>query len=161
MTDITMLAAGLARRLEHTDIAALDAPAADALDKLFDAVTWDRREALAERKRVLWRAAASADPDWTALSRTRLVRELRGVEYVSNWVLIQRTDTGRFFIVSTNREETYVFPADADGVRQCATEIPSVSGRGLTRAESVTAIDRADASTLLTWSEEDRIADDD
>jgi hypothetical protein len=145
MTDIAMLATELAGRLDRADITGLDQPTVDALDRLFEAVTWERREALDERKRVLWREAASADPDWTTLRRTRLIRELgRGAEYVSDWVLVQRTDTGQFFIVSTGREETYVFPAGADGTRASRYEIPSVSGRGMTRTESVTAVDAHD-----------------
>jgi hypothetical protein len=142
MTDIAMLATGLARQLEHTDITALDAPAVDALDKLFETVTWERRDALAARKRALWRAAASADPDWTALPHTRLVRRL---PWQTDAILIERTDTGQFFVVSTNFEETFVFLTDADlGDDMARDEISIASGRGMTRTESVTAVDAHD-----------------
>jgi hypothetical protein len=69
---------------------------------------------------------------------------------------VRRTDTGQHYVVSTNDEETMTWRSDADGSRyphpqyaDCTEdEIVRASGRGMTRAQAITALDSAEPAGL-------------
>jgi hypothetical protein len=156
---ITATARWLASALGTADISAMDTPALDALDKLFRAVTHDRREALAERRRVLWQDSAVFVPADAAWSRTEIISLNAWPEApVARAALIRRTDTGQHFIVSTNREETLVWRSDADGepypnpdprmAGYRETTLYPIEGRGLTRADAIGQVNAADGDKL-------------
>jgi len=172
--NIEWLARVLAPMLDSTDIMTLDAPALDALDRLFREVTYDRREQVTTRKAQLWRASAITAPDPSALDQTELISSDLG--WVSSVALIRRTDTGQHYIVSTNDEETLTWRSDAAGNPYMSTDLRTsgcresvievAGGRGMTRAEAIRAIDTADAERLRPgtdwmWADDDDDDDDD
>jgi hypothetical protein len=156
MTGFADLARLMTAALNDSDIATMDSDEIGALDRLFDAVTWDRREALAERRRALWQAAAITTPD-----------HVDGIEIIDGnaWpdapvvsaALIRRTDTGQHFIVSTNREETLAWRSDErgnpypdpDGRGSRESVLFPIGGRGATRADVIRQIAKARPDRLV------------
>jgi hypothetical protein len=162
------MARNLTEALDGTDIMELSAPALNALERLFDQVTFERREQLEARRKQLWRASAIVvDPAvLAALARTEIVSGDIHPDWISDVALVRRTDTGQYYIVSTNDEETFVWPADEHGERSGTDNIYSVSGRGMTRAQAIRAIDETDAERLRPgfswmWDDNDDNDDDD
>jgi hypothetical protein len=168
---IAGLADALTASLTRHDavIAHLSQADTDALDRLARAITYDVREQIAARKRALWFEQAITDPPAGTLTRTVIVDSDAWPPGVNKVALVQRTDTGQHYIVSTSIEldcETFTWRSDAKGVTfkrpggdplgddnpigdGREENIYVVSGRGMTRAEAITAIDRADASALV------------
>jgi hypothetical protein len=144
----------------RSGLAWLDADAVTALRRLTDELGHSWRVRLDLRARELWREQAIMFPHAAELTRTS-IGSGNGDDPAryADQVHVQRTDTGQHYLVSTNDVETYVFPCDADGNRTDSSEIPCVSGRGVTRAEAIRGIDRTDAARLVTWT--DYRADDD
>lgn len=156
MTDFADLARLMTAALNDSVIATMDSDEAAALDRLFDAVTWGRREALTERRRALWQAAATATPD-----------SVDGIEIIDGnaWpdapvvsaALIRRTDTSQHFIVSTNREETLAWRSDAhgnpypnpDGRGGRESVLFPIGGRGATREQVIRQIAKARPDRLV------------
>lgn len=137
----------------HADLGDLDAAAVEALDKLTQEMGHQWRVRLRLRQRELWRESATQFPDPAELTRTRIVGHNGAVpDHLADQVIVQRTDTGAYYLVSTNDEETYVFPCDEFGVRSEASEISCVSGRDVTRAGAIRNIDAERADRLVTWN---------
>jgi hypothetical protein len=164
-SELRLHAAALAVALRTTDISTLGKPAADALGMLFDEVTYDRREALAARKRVLWREAAITLPVEFVLNgliRTQVISDNANPAALGSMALVRRIDTGLFYLISTNNEETLTVLSDESGAwpeDSHADSILAASGRGLTRASALEIIDRTDA--LVTDGERNRWYDND
>jgi hypothetical protein len=147
-SELRLHAAALARALGTTDIGTLGKPAADALAALFDAVTYDRREALTARKRTLWRESAVTLPAGFVLNdlrRTQVIDDNANPDAIGSMMLVRRADTGLFYLVSTNDEETLTVLSDASGTWRSANAVLAASGRGLTRAGALEIIDHTDA----------------
>ena len=144
----------------HSDLSSLDAGTVAALRQLISELGYSWRVRLDLRERELWREQAIMFPDAAELTRTS-IGSGNGDDAAkyADQVIVQRTDTGQHYLVSTNDVETYVFLCDADGERTDLSEIPCVSGRDVTRAKAIRGIDRADAAHLVTWA--DYWADDD
>jgi len=165
--NIEWLARVLVPMLDSTDIMTLDAPALNALERLFREVTHDRREQIATRQAQLWRASAITDPDPSALDQTELISS--GLpDWISDVALIRRTDTGQHYIVSTNDDETMTWRSDEHGTRYPSTKYADctedniwvASGRGMTRAQAIRAIDTADTEQIRPgtdwmWDDDD------
>jgi hypothetical protein len=146
----------------HSDLGALDAAAVKALTDLDNEMGHAWRVRLDLRARELWRETATELPDMAAMTRTVLVSGNGDLpDKYADQVVVQRTDTGAYYLVSTNDVETYVFPCDADGVRTDETEIPCVSGGGITRAGAIASIDITEAGKLVTWRDYNALEDDD
>jgi hypothetical protein len=161
------LAEQLTSRLAAASIAEMTEADVDALDRLTDAVTWDLREQIQARQRALWRASAITSPPAGTLTRTVVVDSDYHPDWISDVALVQRTDTGQLYIVSTNDDETMTWQCDANGNRyphpaydDCTEDnIVVASGRGLTRAEAIHALDRAEGGKLApgypAWDDDD------
>jgi hypothetical protein len=155
---IAALADMVATSLARTDVATLSQADTDALDRLAGAITWDLREQITARKRELWFEAAVTDPPAGSLTRTVIVSSPAPGDWLSA-ALIQRTDTGQHYIVSTSQkyQETLTWRCDEAGQRyphpdvaDCTeNEVLKASGRGLSRAEALAIIDQAAASALM------------
>src|SRR5215831_236134 len=109
---ISNLADRLLAALGDRSIAAIDASNVNALGRVADAITWDLREQVTARKRVLWRADAIISPPAGTLTRTVILSDDVHPGLAGTMALVRRTDLDAYFLVSTNDEETYVFPCD-------------------------------------------------
>lgn len=168
--DLAGTADALAEALQVVNISALDKPSLDALGRLFNAVTYDRRETLAARRRSLWRENAVKVPV-DVLARLTRIEIVLGCLWsgASDAALVRRTGTGQHYVVSTNDDETMTWRSDADGTRyphpryaDChEDEIVRASGRGMTRTQAITALNDATPAQLEpgygdhTWDDED------
>jgi len=157
---LASLAVAITATLDAADITTLDESSVTALQALAGRLNYDRREALAARKRALWReqAVKVSVNALAALTRTEVINGDLG--WNSSVALVRRTDTGQHYVVSTNDEETLTWRSDADGNPYMSTDphmpgiresvVEAAGGRGMTRAEAIQIIDRTDASRLIS-----------
>lgn len=145
--DLATLAVAMTAALDTADVTALDEPAVSALQALSGRLNYKQREALDGRRRALWRESAIVTPDASQFSRLVITDDDANPDALGSMALVQRTDTGLFYLVSTNDEETLTVLTDAAGTwpeESTDATVNAATGRGLTRAEALAILDKTD-----------------